>query len=119
MTAACVMPGYGLVTGHAYTVQGVVELSNGVRLVKLRNPWGAELYTGPWFDGDPRWTDEHKQEAGLVDEDDGIFHMPLENFRNTFTSYDVCMYDDDWLTRRYSIAGSGQAFIKAIENTVD
>ena len=119
MTAACMNEGYGLVTGHAYTLLGVVELSNGVRLVKLRNPWGSELYTGPWFDGDPRWTHALKEEAGMVAADDGIFHMPLENFRDTFTTYDVCMYDDNWLRRQYSITGAGQAFIKEIQNSED
>ena len=60
MSASCMFEGYGLVHEHAYTLLGVVELSNGVRLVKLRNPWGNELYTGPWFDGDPQWTDTLK-----------------------------------------------------------
>ena len=34
----------GLVKGHAYTVLGTVRLSKGKRLVKIRNPWGQELY---------------------------------------------------------------------------
>lgn len=42
-----------LVSGHAYTVLGTVELRNPdgslrVKLVKMRNPWGKYEYTGPW-----------------------------------------------------------------------
>ena len=36
----------GLAMGHAYTVQGVVKVTDKegkeTRLVRLRNPWGAE-----------------------------------------------------------------------------
>jgi len=49
---ACMQSFYGLVGGHAYTTLGVVELSNGVKLVKARNPWSSERYTGPWNDKD-------------------------------------------------------------------
>jgi len=34
----------GLDRGRAYTVLGVKKLSNGVRLVKLRDPKGTEKY---------------------------------------------------------------------------
>jgi len=49
----------GLVRGHAYTVVGVKELTvSGTkhRLIKIRNPWGSERYTGEWNDNDTRWT---------------------------------------------------------------
>lgn len=39
----------GLPTGHAYTLKGVHEY-NGVKLVEIRNPWGAEKYMGEWSD---------------------------------------------------------------------
>ena len=32
--------GPGLVAGHAYTVLQVRTLSNGAKLLEIRNPWG-------------------------------------------------------------------------------
>lgn len=48
----------GIVLGHAYVVVGVVELSTGDRLVKLRNPWGKEKYIGDWSDSSDKWTEK-------------------------------------------------------------
>lgn len=65
MTAGCSTEIFGLVSGHLYTLLGAVELSNGVRLLKLRNPWGSEMYNGPYSDCDDSWTPELKAEAGV------------------------------------------------------
>lgn len=96
MTAACMKKAYGLITGHAYTILGVVKLEEGgktvAHLVKLRNPWGKEKYTGDWHDDDSKWTDDLKKQAKLVSADDGIFHMPFKNFRHAFTAYEVLYY---------------------------
>jgi hypothetical protein len=36
---------------HAYTILKLVTLeSNGQRLIKFRNPWGLEKYTGAYSD---------------------------------------------------------------------
>mmetsp|Transcript_34743 Transcript_34743/g.42709 ORF Transcript_34743/g.42709 Transcript_34743/m.42709 type:complete len:109 (+) Transcript_34743:119-445(+) len=56
-----------LVMSHAFTVYKTVELSNGVRLVQVRNPWGRETYTGDWSDSSSLWTPELKKEAGYSD----------------------------------------------------
>ena len=45
-------PTYGIAYNHAYSVIGVKELSTGVKLVQVRNPWGVEDYKGPWSDKD-------------------------------------------------------------------
>ena len=54
----------GLVQGHAYTVIGVKKLSNGVRLVKCRNPWGEDSWEGDWGWKSKKWTPKLLQEAG-------------------------------------------------------
>jgi hypothetical protein len=51
----------------------------------MRNPWGKEMYSGPWRDDDSLWTDDFKLQANLVEADDGIFYMPYDNFDNAFT----------------------------------
>jgi hypothetical protein len=55
-------PPFTLVAGHAYAVVGAFELKDAwgnvkQRLFRIRNPWGADKYNGPWSDGDTsRWT---------------------------------------------------------------
>ena len=74
----------GITYNHAYTILKVVKLSNEVRLVQMRNPWGHELYHGPWSDDSELWTDETKLEAGWVDKDDGMFFMDLDTYLSQF-----------------------------------
>lgn len=65
MTGTVMGGGYGnLVTGHAYTLIGAIQLSNGANLVKLRNPWGREQYNGEYSDEDSVWTPALLSEAG-------------------------------------------------------
>jgi len=64
ITSSCQRATLGLTAAHLYTVVGTAEIKhNGIdyKLLKMRNPWGTELYSGPWNDKDPRWTDELKK----------------------------------------------------------
>ena len=56
MTASNHVRNHGLPSGHAYTLLGAVKLSNGTKLLKIRNPWGSEVYNGPWSDGSSQMT---------------------------------------------------------------
>ena len=59
MTGGVFKNDQGLVAGHVYTILGVSEVTSegkSQRLVKLRNPWTTENYTGPWAENDPKWT---------------------------------------------------------------
>lgn len=46
----------GLVNAHIYAVLGAFTLSTGVRIVKMSNPWGRDVYTGAWSDKSALWT---------------------------------------------------------------
>lgn len=71
---------------HAYTVLKTATLSDGTRLIRMRNPWGAETYIGPWSDDDQsRWTQQFKDEVGWVDEDDGAWFTTIEIFHTNFS----------------------------------
>lgn len=87
---------YGLVTGHAYTILGAQEYK-GIKLVKLRNPWGNFEWKGQWSDNDPNWTPELKKAFGFKKANDGIFFMSIEHFKHFFDSIEVLDYEDDWL----------------------
>jgi len=44
---------------HAFTINGTKQLSDGTKLIRIRNPWGSETYKGPFSDkgeDDERWT---------------------------------------------------------------
>ena len=76
----------GIVLGHAYVVVGVVELSTGERLVKLRNPWGRDSYHGDWSDDSSKWTSEHREKAGATsNKDDGIIFLTVEDYVKEFS----------------------------------
>ena len=48
---------HGIVTGHAYTILGTHQFTDGVKVFKIRNPWGVEKYNGPAGDNDSAfWT---------------------------------------------------------------
>ena len=80
----------GLTLGHAFTVLGIHTLSNGVRLVKIRNPWGKETFKGAWSDTSALWTDEHAKKVGLKKTlNDGIFHMSIEDYAKKFELTDI------------------------------
>ena len=46
----------GLQMGHAYVALKAIELSNGARLVQMRNPWGSERYKCDYSDSSTKWT---------------------------------------------------------------
>ena len=85
----------GLAEGHAYTVLGAFMLSNGSRIVKIRNPWGKENYKCDWSDESTLWTDALREEVGAPSRplDDGIFFMSIEDYFSqveaTYLNYDT------------------------------
>ncbi|XP_072166356.1 calpain-5-like [Diadema setosum] len=95
----------GLVKGHAYSVTAVKTVKLGesgllnlfnkekVYLVRLRNPWGKKEWTGPWSDGSLEWqkvSECERKSLGIVNEDDGEFWMPFEEFCFHFTTLVIC-----------------------------
>lgn len=83
---------YRLVSGHAYTLLNVLQLSNGQKLARVRNPWNSERYNGPWSDKSDKWTAKFKQEAGYVDSNDGAFFLPFDLYVTEFWGASVALY---------------------------
>ncbi|KAJ8605867.1 hypothetical protein CTAYLR_000562 [Chrysophaeum taylorii] len=83
----------GIVPGHAYSIISAAE-RKGVKLLKLRNPWGSFEWDGKWSDGSSEWKDRpdvarafHYYKA----DDDGTFFMEWSDFCARFDSIDVCV----------------------------
>jgi len=93
----------GLVQSHAYSVLSTHKLSNGVRLVKMRNPWGSDSFHGRWSDQSTLWTEQFKKEVGFKeDQEDGFIFMQIEDYfeqvESTDFNYDTeGMYSDSFL----------------------
>ena len=72
-------------------------LSNGTKLVKVRNPHGRDSFTGKWSDSDTNSWDSiptaEKNELYVNDAYDGFFYMDLdeyyESFKRTTFTFDV------------------------------
>lgn len=62
----------------------------------MRNPWGSEKYHGEWSDKSSLWTPEFKKQAGYIDGNDGIFFVPLDQWRGDWGDITVCHYNEQW-----------------------
>ena len=130
MTANCHNKHASLITGHAYTMLGAIQLSNGVKLIRMRNPWGSEKYTGPYNDNDAVWTPALKAEVARTHGthawgDDGAFYLPVSDFKRAFTTYAVLLYKDDrrrgegWHTEQFTESVTGQRHWYTFTSEVD
>jgi len=79
---------FNAVAGHAMTVLGVVKLSNGTKLVRMRNPWGHYDYNGPYSKASD-WTAAEKKDAKWTSADDGIFFTPITDWIKIFGYFEV------------------------------
>jgi len=85
----------GVAEGHAYTVVSVHEVG-GHRLFKLRNPWGKFEWNGDFSDSSPLWTDQMKKALQYENADNGVFFIPVKDFRIHFREYTIHQYDESW-----------------------
>ena len=92
----------GVQCGHAYSLLHAFTLSDGTRLIKCRNPWGAERYAAKWSDGSEEWTPEIINEVNelgfgpVVDENEGLFFIDLDSFMNNFSQLTINYATADW-----------------------
>lgn len=86
MTTPCcrAAQSYGIVSGHAYTFLGTVQLSNGQKLAHVRNPWAVEKYNGPYSDSSKDWTPKLLKEAGHTLANDGKYFLPFDIYFKHF-----------------------------------
>ena len=96
----------GIANGHAYTIIGVTDEVPGVRLVKLRNPWGSEKYKGPYCDDCKEWdsvSQDVKDSLQFASANDGVFYIPLEDYHAYFEETNIIfdISDGDWSEDHY------------------
>jgi len=89
----------GLRPRHAYSVLDVRDLS-GIRLCRLRNPWGHYSWNGEWSDKSDIWTQELRQLLGTQNED-GVFWISFPDVLKYFDSIDICKVRTGWKEIRF------------------
>jgi hypothetical protein len=104
----------GLPFGHAYSllaVKSFPKVAGGLRLVKIRNPWGNSTeWNGDWCDNDPRWANPGSEFAEVVKVcsatrgADGTFWMTWNDMVANFEQLYVCLDESSWTD--YRIAGT-------------
>lgn len=74
---------------------GAYEI-DGLRLCKIRNPWGNFEWKGDWSDNSDLWTDEMKSRVSYTNADDGSFFMSWEDTCHYFSRFSVNRYRDNY-----------------------
>ena len=84
----------GLISGHAYSLIAAHEVTGSDRrqhkIVQIRNPWGKGEWNGKWSDNSPLWTQELRNQLKQVDQDDGSFWMPFEDWCREYDDIGIC-----------------------------
>jgi hypothetical protein len=81
---------FGMVASHAHHVVGtytIYDTSGNVvaNLIRVRNPWNMDYYSGPWCDGDSRWTAAYEAQVPYANNwYDGYFFMDANSFQEAF-----------------------------------
>lgn len=84
----------GLVPGHAYAVLSVIQTTNGVRLLQLKNPWAQQSWKGRYscFDNDGWRNPQLRDEVGYdplkaKKHDDGVFWICWDDILQFFQDF--------------------------------
>lgn len=92
---------WGLRQNHAYTVLKVETLANGQRVIKMRNPWRSETFTGAYSDG--KMNSNIREELDHTVGNDGVFYMSLEQYYSqvevTSLNYDTSNWKYDYFLK--------------------
>ena len=106
---------------HVYTILDTQDVF-GNKLIRMRNPWGRETYSGPWRDDDAsNWDPFLRSLVDHEDRNEGIFWIDYLTYHSEFVSTSV-HFDttemkqsyflglDDWLNFNYG-KGPYSAFL--------
>ncbi|KAF1763774.1 hypothetical protein GCK72_003719 [Caenorhabditis remanei] len=92
---------------HVFTVLSVI-LYKSHRLLKLRNPWGYNIWTGKWTDEtNTKILDSKDTKNRAYGEISGSFWIGFDEFLKYFDSVEICRYRESWSQIRLSMPVGG------------
>ena len=88
---------HGLVNGSTYNIlfgEDIYDNSNKKQiLIKMKNPWGANVWSGDYSEGSNAWTENIIEQIGLnrINKNtEGEFWMSLKDLCKYFETIDIC-----------------------------
>ena len=63
--------------------------------MKIRNPFGSDEWRG-WEMDDPRWTQELKEVTKCEEQEEGIFFIDIESYKDEFLLSTICFVNDSY-----------------------
>lgn len=108
----------GIYYGHTYAIVTIKELEQSneegkVRLVKLRNPWINEKWTGDWCFDSENWTEELRDELNYHKEGNE-FWIPLRNLMYYFEDLIICQAQPNYIYSNCPIIYPNKNFVRAV-----
>jgi hypothetical protein len=85
---------HGLVKNHAYVIIGVDTLNDGTKLIKMRNPWGVEGFTGDYADS--KMSADVKSQLDHDTGNDGNFWMTVAEFKSDVQYVGINLNTENW-----------------------
>ncbi|EED22037.1 calpain-like protein [Talaromyces stipitatus ATCC 10500] len=86
----------GISEGHSYSIMEAKEI-NGVRLLRLRNPWGKKEWSGAWSDGSEEWTPEWMNLLNHKFGNDGVFWISYDDLLKKYQHLDrTRLFGPEW-----------------------
>ncbi|KAL2001045.1 hypothetical protein VTN02DRAFT_2304 [Thermoascus thermophilus] len=86
----------GISENHSYSIMDAKEI-DGVRLLRLRNPWGKKEWSGAWSDGSEQWTPQWMERLGHKFGNDGVFWISYEDLLKKYQHFDrTRLFGPEW-----------------------
>ncbi|KAL3476215.1 hypothetical protein BJX99DRAFT_146121 [Aspergillus californicus] len=86
----------GISENHSYSIMDAKEI-DGVRLLKLRNPWGKKEWSGPWSDGSEQWTAQWMEKLNHKFGNDGFFWISYDDMCKKYQHFDrTRLFGPEW-----------------------
>ncbi|EFO84309.1 hypothetical protein CRE_20455 [Caenorhabditis remanei] len=92
---------------HVFTIMSVI-LYKSHRLLKVRNPWGRNIWTGKWTDDtNTKILDSKDTKNRAYGNVAGSFWIGFDEFLKYFYHFDICRYRPSWDELRVNMAIGG------------
>ncbi|OJJ45435.1 hypothetical protein ASPZODRAFT_2109961 [Penicilliopsis zonata CBS 506.65] len=86
----------GISEDHSYSIMDVKEV-DGLRLLRLRNPWGKKEWNGPWSDGSEQWTPYWMEKLNHKFGNDGFFWISYDDLLKNYQHFDrTRLFGPEW-----------------------